>query len=73
MLFKKRRRLPIDRYYFLRRIDELGRIVIPIEIRKELKIEKGVTSIRGGGEYRDSYDGVDERTSDATDEAEVLR
>ena len=41
MLFKKRRRLPIDRYYFLRRIDELGRIVIPIEIRKELKIEKG--------------------------------
>ena len=37
------------------------------------KIEKGVTSIRGGGEYRDSYDGVDERTSDATDEAEVLR
>ena len=41
MLLKKRRRLPIDRYYFLRRIDELGRIVIPIEIRKELKIAKG--------------------------------
>lgn len=36
----KKRRLPIDRYYFLRKVDELGRIVIPIEIRKELKIEK---------------------------------
>lgn len=42
MLFKKRR-LPIDRYYFLRKVDELGKIVIPIEIRKELKIEENDT------------------------------
>ena len=37
------------------------------------KIEKGVTSIRGGGEYRNSYDGVDERTPDVADEVEILR
>ena len=36
------------------------------------KIEKGVTSIRGGGEYSESYDGIDERASSADDEAEIL-
>ncbi len=34
------RKLPIDRYYFLRKVDELGRYVIPIEIRNELKIKE---------------------------------
>lgn len=39
--FKKiKRNLPIDRYYFLRKVDELGRFVIPIEIRNELKIKE---------------------------------
>lgn len=39
--FKKiKRNLPIDRYYFLRKVDELGRLVIPIEIRNELKIKE---------------------------------
>ena len=42
--FKKvKRNLPIDRYYFLRKIDELGRYVIPIEIRNELKIKENDT------------------------------
>ena len=36
------------------------------------KIEKGVTSIRGGAEYRDSYDGTNDRASDASDEVETL-
>lgn len=36
------------------------------------KIEKGVVSIRGGGEYRDSYDGTDERTSNDAHEIEIL-
>lgn len=31
---------PIDRCYFLRKVDELGRLVIPIEIREELKIKE---------------------------------
>lgn len=34
------RKLPIHKYYFLRKIDELGRIVIPIEFRKELKLNE---------------------------------
>ena len=39
--FKKiKRNLPIDRYYFLRKVDELGRLVIPKEIRNELKIKE---------------------------------
>lgn len=37
---KIKRNLPIDRYYFLRKVDELGRFVIPIEIRNELKIKE---------------------------------
>ena len=37
---KIKRDLPIDRCYFLRRVDELGRFVIPIEIRNELKIKE---------------------------------
>ncbi|MGN1384838.1 MAG: AbrB/MazE/SpoVT family DNA-binding domain-containing protein [Clostridia bacterium] len=37
---KIKRNLPIDRYYFLRNVDELGRLVIPIEIRNELKIKE---------------------------------
>ena len=37
------------------------------------KIEKGVTSIRGGGDYSESYDGVNERTPGTTDEVEILR
>lgn len=32
------RRLPIDRCYFLRIVDELGRVVIPMELRNELKL-----------------------------------
>lgn len=35
-----KRNLQIDRYYFLRNVDELGRFVIPIEIRNELKIKE---------------------------------
>lgn len=34
------RKLPIDRYYFLRKVDELGRVVIPIEFRDALKLNK---------------------------------
>lgn len=34
------RKLPIDRYYSLRTIDELGRILIPIEVRNELKLNE---------------------------------
>lgn len=37
---KIEREMPIDRYYFLRKVDELGRLVIPIEIRNELKINE---------------------------------
>ena len=37
---KIKRNLPIDRYYFLRKVDELGRFVIPIEIRNELEIKE---------------------------------
>ena len=37
---KIERKMPIDRYYFLRKVDELSRVVIPIEIRKELKINE---------------------------------
>lgn len=36
------------------------------------KIEKGVTSIRGGIEYRDSYDGTNDRASNAPNETETL-
>ena len=36
------------------------------------KIEKGVTSIRGGAEYRDSYDGTNDRASNAPNETETL-
>lgn len=37
---KIERKLPIDRYYFLRKVDELGRVVIPIEFRNELKLNE---------------------------------
>lgn len=33
----------IDKYYFLRKIDELGRVVIPIEIREALGINEADT------------------------------
>ena len=36
------------------------------------KIEKGVTSIRGGAEYRDSYDGTNDRAVNAPNETETL-
>jgi hypothetical protein len=36
------------------------------------KIEKGVTLIRGGAEYRDSYDGTNDRASNAPNETETL-
>lgn len=36
------------------------------------KIEKGVTSIRGGSEYRDSYDGTNDRAANASDKVETL-
>lgn len=36
------------------------------------KIEKGVSSIRGGAVYRDSYDGTNDRASESSSEAEVL-
>lgn len=36
------------------------------------KIEKGISTIRGGLEYRNSYDGTDDRAVDASDEAETL-
>lgn len=36
------------------------------------KIEKGLSSIRGGQIYRNSYDGTDDRTNDASNETETL-
>ena len=36
------------------------------------KIEKGVTSIRGGAMYRESYDGTNDRAANASDEVETL-
>lgn len=36
------------------------------------KIEKGVTSIRGGATYSESYDGTNDRAADASDEVETL-
>lgn len=33
----------IDRYYFLRKVDEIGRIVLPIEIREKLEIKEADT------------------------------
>lgn len=35
--------MEIDKSYFLRKIDELGRVVIPIEIREALKIKEADT------------------------------
>lgn len=32
-----------DRCYFLRKIDELGRVVIPLDIREELEIKEADT------------------------------
>lgn len=37
------------------------------------KIQKGVSLIRGGGTYQESYDGVDERTPGNADDVEILR
>lgn len=37
------------------------------------KIEKGVTSIRGGSEYRESYDGTNDRAANTPDEVETLQ
>lgn len=37
---KTTRKLPITSYYFLRTVDELGRLVIPIEFRNELKLNE---------------------------------
>lgn len=36
------------------------------------KIEKGVSSIRGGAAYRDSYDGTNDRAASTADEIETL-
>lgn len=33
-------KIEIDKCYFLRKIDELGRVVLPIEIREALKIKE---------------------------------
>lgn len=35
--------MEIERSYFLRKIDELGRIVLPIEIREKLEIKEADT------------------------------
>ena len=35
--------MEIDKSYFLRKIDELGRVVIPIEIREALEIKEADT------------------------------
>lgn len=32
--------MEIERTYFLRSVDELGRVVLPIEIRKKLEINE---------------------------------
>lgn len=32
---------PIDKCYFLRKVDELGRVIIPLEFRNELGIKEG--------------------------------
>lgn len=32
--------MEIERAYFLRSVDELGRVVLPIEIRKKLEINE---------------------------------
>lgn len=37
------------------------------------KMEKGVTSIRGGLSYRESYDGTNDRAVNASDEIETLQ
>lgn len=37
------KKFPIDRYYFLRKVDEVGRVVIPIEIRNKLDIKMADT------------------------------
>ena len=35
--------MEIGKCYFLRKIDELGRVVLPIEIRESLKIKEADT------------------------------
>ena len=35
--------MKIDKCYFLRKIDELGRVALPIEIREALKIKEADT------------------------------
>ncbi len=35
--------MEIDKCYFLRKIDELGRVALPIEIREALKIKEADT------------------------------
>lgn len=36
-------KIEIDKCYFLRKIDELGKVVLPIEIREALKIKEADT------------------------------
>lgn len=35
--------MEVEESYFLRKVDELGRIVLPIEIRKKLEIKEADT------------------------------
>ena len=57
---KIKRNLPIDRYYFLRKVDELGRVIIPIEIRNELNVKENdeVKLLINDYSFTDKLDGV---------------
>ena len=57
---KNKRNLPIDRYYFLRKVDELGKLVIPKEIRNELKIEEKdlIELLIGEKSFKDEVDSI---------------
>lgn len=35
--------MELEKHYFLRKVDELGRIVLPLEIRRELDIKDAQT------------------------------
>lgn len=53
------RKLPIDRYYFLRTIDELGRILIPIEVRNELKLNENEIKLSiNESSFESNLDGI---------------
>lgn len=33
----------LENYYFLRKVDELGRVILPLELRRELDIKEAET------------------------------